>query len=54
VKDEFERKTILCSIVPYGCPRGEETFLIKKGYLGNFLKGNYDIKNFYWHAGKAY
>jgi len=39
IKDEFERK-LYCS--KHGIiivRRGEETFVLKKGYFGNFVKG---------------
>jgi len=35
----LREKYIVASTVRYGRGRGEETFLLKKGYLGNFVKG---------------
>jgi len=40
LKDEFERKTtVVAAALPYDRRGGDETFLLKKGYLGNFVKG---------------
>jgi len=39
LKDEFERKLYCSKHCGYDRARGEETFLLKKGYLGNFVKG---------------